>query len=326
MTSDATDKECDIEENISKEKELINPVLWKFLLFIGVIIYSSYTIFVHLCEIDGKIPFKSSSMVLMTEITKFVMSAIMFIPEYKKHGLQLPPFLLIIPFAVPGFLYCLNNNLAVYIQLEMDPATYQVLGNFKILTTAILFRLIIKKPITKIQWIALGFLLLAGITNSYGGFINKLVVKDLGHIYITIAGLIMISIYCTVSGLSGVYTEYVLKNQKELSIHLQNGLLYSFGILLNGILFLYQGYDTADYAMFTGYTVYTWLLIISQAVIGIIMGVIMKHASNITRLFLISTAMILTTVLSIVIFGLHLNIYFVFAIVLVLAALYLHHM
>ena len=54
------------------------------------------------------------------------MSAIMFIPEFRKNGLKLPPLILIIPFAVPGLLYCLNNNLAVYIQLEMDPATYQV--------------------------------------------------------------------------------------------------------------------------------------------------------------------------------------------------------
>ena len=60
-------------------------------------------------------------------------------------------------------MYALNNNLAMYIQLgtfnsfyydlmmfdilviEMDPASYQVLGNMKILTTAFLYRIIMQR-------------------------------------------------------------------------------------------------------------------------------------------------------------------------------------
>lgn len=52
---------------------------------------------------------------------------------------------LIAPFSVPAIFYTITNNLGIVIQMEMDPATYQVLGNFKILSTAILFRIIIKK-------------------------------------------------------------------------------------------------------------------------------------------------------------------------------------
>ena len=43
-------------------------------------------------------------------------------------------------YAVPALCYCVNNNLGVALQRFMDPATYMVLGNFKIVTTAILFR------------------------------------------------------------------------------------------------------------------------------------------------------------------------------------------
>ena len=45
---------------------------------------------------------------------------------------SLPPLghkriiLVLLSFTVPAILYAINNNLAVYIQLEMDPATYQV--------------------------------------------------------------------------------------------------------------------------------------------------------------------------------------------------------
>jgi len=61
-----------------------------------------------------------------------------------------------------------------------------------------------------------------------------------------------------------------------------------------------------------------------QAVAGLIMSSIIKHGSNITRLFFIACAMLVTTTLSILIFGLQLNAYFCAAFVIVLVALYLH--
>ena len=35
--------------------------------------------------------------------------------------------LLILPFTVPALLYTVTNNLGIMIQMEMDPATYQVI-------------------------------------------------------------------------------------------------------------------------------------------------------------------------------------------------------
>jgi len=34
------------------------------------LIYGSYTILIHLCEVDGKLPFSSASTVLVTEVLK----------------------------------------------------------------------------------------------------------------------------------------------------------------------------------------------------------------------------------------------------------------
>lgn len=36
----------------------------------STVIYGTYSILVHLCEVDGKVPFKSSSVVLIIEIGK----------------------------------------------------------------------------------------------------------------------------------------------------------------------------------------------------------------------------------------------------------------
>lgn len=304
----------------------VHPLLWNLMIVFGVLIYGSYTILIHLCEADGKLPFSSASMVLVTEVVKLFLSINFFMYENHGQSFKCPSLRSALPFAIPGVLYCINNNLGVHLQLQMDPATYQVLSNLKILSTAVLYRVIIKRPVTGIQWIALMLLALAGGCNSYGGLMAKPGESSAGVIHITWLGLGMISVYSTISGMAGVYTEYILKGKYETSIHMQNGLLYIFGIILNGgiwILGTVRGDESWN--LFKGYNIYTWLLVFSQAVIGLIMSAVMKHASNITRLFLISCAMLVTTFLSVLIFYLHLNVFFCASFVLVFVALYLYH-
>ncbi len=62
-----------------------------------------------------------------------------------------------------------------------------------------------------------------------------------------------------------------------------------------------------------------------QAVIGLIMSIIMKHGSNILRLFVISCAMVVNTILSKLVFSLQPGVDFWLAFVLVLLALYLYY-
>ena len=81
----------------------------------------------HLCEVNGKMPFSSSSVVLVTEMVKGGMSMSMYFPKFRERGsADLPKLYAALPFAIPALFYAINNNLAVYIQLQMDPATYQV--------------------------------------------------------------------------------------------------------------------------------------------------------------------------------------------------------
>ena len=61
-----------------------------------------------------------------------------------------------------------------------------------------------------------------------------------------------------------------------------------------------------------------------QATVGLIMSSIIKHGSNIVRLYFIACAMLVTTGLSVLLFGLHLNAYFCMSFVIVTVALYLN--
>ncbi|ELU08858.1 hypothetical protein CAPTEDRAFT_125710 [Capitella teleta] len=276
-------------------------------------VYASYTILVHLCERNGEISFSSSAMVFVTEVMKLLISLSLLLKESTSTVLSLPSFKEVLPFSIPAVLYTFNNNLAVHMQLQMDPATYQVLSNLKILTTAALYRMIIKRPISVLQWIALGMLTLAGAFNSYGGLQSSTESMSAGVIHLTLQGLLMISLYALVSGLAGVYMEFILKRRYEAEF---NQIL---------ILFFCTIFTVEDGNLFNGFNIFTWILICSQAVCGLIMSAVMKHGNNITRLFLISCAMLVTTLLSIAIFYLKLNVYFCISFLLVIGALILYH-
>ncbi|OWF54134.1 probable UDP-sugar transporter protein SLC35A4 [Mizuhopecten yessoensis] len=308
--------------------EMCLSLRWAALLCTGTLVYGSYSTFVHLCEVDGKIPFNSSSVVLMMEFGKFLVSAILL----KASGCEVhfPSLSVCLPFALPAVLYFINNNLAVHMQLQMDPASYQVLSNLKIVSTAVLYRLIIKRNLSLNQWTSVGILTFAGFCNSYGGLQDKGEVKTAGDIHVTVIGLVMMLIYCTVSGLAGVVTEYILKKNIVMSIHYQNILLYMYGIIINFCSWFFQEVDLPEsetqFHLFRGYSVYTWMIVITQVTNGLIMSVIMKHASNITRLFVVSSAMLVATGLSVTVFNTNINSYFLMSLILVLVALCLYHM
>uniref|UniRef100_A0A0X3PRF2 Transmembrane protein n=1 Tax=Schistocephalus solidus TaxID=70667 RepID=A0A0X3PRF2_SCHSO len=62
----------------------VRPLVWRLMLIGGVLLYSSYTILVHLCEENGKVPFSFMAVVLCIEILKLLLSAFMFMLEVAK--------------------------------------------------------------------------------------------------------------------------------------------------------------------------------------------------------------------------------------------------
>lgn len=314
-------------------------VLWKVMIVSGVLIYGSHAILINLCKNEnGKIPFSSASVVLLSEVMKFVFSVAFLIPEMLHGAVHFLPLKTLVFFSIPALLYCISNNTAVHVQVYLDPASFQVLCNFKIGITGILYWLVIRRSISEKQWIALGLITLAGCFNSYGGLKNAQdiiqvhnYVKNSGkQIYITVTGILLMIFYCTMSGLAGISTEYILKRQYKVSIHLQNTLMYLYGIIFNLLAYTSTNhsagtiYDTSA-GFFHGYSKWTVVIVFCQATNGLILSAVMKHSSNLIRLLIIACAMSVNTALSMAIFSLQLNLYFNVAFILVIVALKLYH-
>lgn len=310
---------------VQLKSEWVRKIKWAVLLGLMVLIYGSHAPLITLTKVEGRVPFNPSSCVVMIELVKLLVSlASLVITGGTSAPRATPSIVLVAPYAVPAILYALNNNLVVLMQAHMDPSSYQVLSNLKIASTALLHSLFLDRRLRPSQWFALGLLMFAGVCHSY----KSLDLEDADHseegprLHITLWGLFLVLLYCFVSGLAAVYTEMILKSQR-LPLSLQNLYLYMFGVAINLMSSLSS--LTSDRGFLEGYSAVVWVIIAGQAANGLLMSVVLKHGSGITRLFVISCSMLVNAVLSWAVLGLHLTTFFLLPAVTIGLAAYLYY-
>uniref|UniRef100_A0A8C3KU58 Solute carrier family 35 member A4 n=1 Tax=Chrysolophus pictus TaxID=9089 RepID=A0A8C3KU58_CHRPC len=113
-------------------------------------------------QVDGAIPFSSSAVVVLIELTKLVLSLLFLLAWDRQLLGAAVSWRHVAPFALSALLYAANNNLVVHMQLFMDPSTYQILSNLKIVSTALLYSLLLRQRLRVRQWLALCLLMAAG--------------------------------------------------------------------------------------------------------------------------------------------------------------------
>ncbi|XP_061547520.1 UDP-sugar transporter protein SLC35A5 isoform X3 [Phycodurus eques] len=208
---------------------------------------------------DDKYDFLPASVNMLAEALKLlfclVMSLRVFIRERRScrdlRCSSASALLGSLKWAVPAFLYFLDNLIIFYVMTYLQPAMAVLFSNFVILTTAVLFRLVLNAD------------------DSWASRLPGRAWRDAlaGKLRSLGAGHVLLLLQCFVSAAANIYNEKILKDGEQLteSIYVQNSKLYAFGVLFNGLT-LAIGRESRGLAVhcgvFYGHNVYSLALVL----------------------------------------------------------------
>ncbi|KAK2175958.1 hypothetical protein NP493_694g01020 [Ridgeia piscesae] len=276
--------------------------------------------------------FIASTAVVMTELLKFIASLTFIFLEQgcnvrlwlqylHEHTIKQP--LDCLKVSVPAIVYMLQNNLLYVALSNLEAATFQVTYQLKILTTAIFSVIMLRKALSRLQWVAL-VILFIGVSavqlQPHDSKVSKKVATEQNHL----VGLVAVIVSCVMSGFAGVYFEKILKGTKP-SLWLRNAQLASIGVVFGLItVIINDGDELRGKSYFFGYDWVVWFVICLQSFGGLLVAVVVKYADNILKGFATSAAIILSCVLSIYLFDFKLSVQFTIGASLVMVSLYMY--
>lgn len=215
---------------------------------------------------------------------------------------------------IPAALYLLQNNLLFVALSHLSVPTYQISNQGKLLTTAIISRVLLKKHISAMQYCAIALL----------GLGVAVVQLSEHHINVSLQskadssggtdgqqnqwlGLLAVFVSCFTSGFAGVYFEFVLKSTKQ-SVHCRNFQLAFWSCLFAIIHIVSKDMSQVEtHGLFHGFDGIVILVVVAQAMTGFVVSMMLKYADALLKGFAISVAVIVASVASIFLFDTKVN-------------------
>jgi len=259
-------------------------------------------------EPDGSYAYSMPTVVLSAELVKLCLSVGFLVREVGSPVVALrtigaTPATTWFHFAMPAVLYAVNNNLDMLNNQYMDPATESVLVQLKILTTGLAWWLVFKQPIGRRKWLAL-VLLFVGCCGA--GWPTTSSDRKQNAMYIEPFGVVLVAMYVVISATAGVYNEWLYKNLgRKDSIHVCNIRIYTVGslfCLLTHFSTNSRGGDARLLDLWKGYNVYTWSLVVTYSMMGLLLAQVMKFFDSIVKLFISGSSMYASALLTVTIF------------------------
>lgn len=250
----------------------------------------------------GATPYVSSTVIVCAEAVKLVVSSALLIHtegnasavatmwDLRSNSLSL---------ALPSALYVIQNNLLFDAVRLLSPNLYMVCSQSKIFTSAFFSRLLLSTRITKRQSVAL-LILACGmiLVRQSEGESSKQPTSEFVWTFKGDAthGLLAVFAATTISGFVGAYLEKMYRqsnNEKQLpSVWFRNTQLACFSLPVAIISAFWRDHmRIRSHGFFQGYDIIVFLIVLLQAVGGLVVAGVMRHAGNVLKCFAVSISM-----------------------------------
>merc|ERR1712156_1384579 len=172
----------------------------------------------------GHYPLPQTMLVILVELIKLVATII-------RSGCQRPSFDPVtlrhsFKFLLPSLLYAVNNNIYFYGLMLVPPPIWIILGSFRTVVTASLYKFILKREVSALQFVG-ALLIVASIVVAKVGDVLS---SDLTN-SIPITAIILAAVGACNSVGAAVYTESLFKTSGENFLE-QQFWLYFYGALV----------------------------------------------------------------------------------------------
>ncbi|KAM4600529.1 CMP-sialic acid transporter [Polymixia lowei] len=309
--------------------EPVSVVFKIYCLSVMTLVAAAYTVALRYTRTvsSGDLYF-STTAVCITEVIKLVLSLGMLAKEtgspsrlknsIVEHVFQSPKELL--KLSVPSIVYAVQNNMAFVALSNLDAAVYQVTYQLKIPCTALCTVFMLNRSLSKLQWFSV-FMLCGGVTLVQWKPAEATKVQIEQNPFL---GFVAIAVAVLCSGFAGVYFEKVLKSS-DTSLWVRNIQMYLSGIVvtLAGV-YVTDGDKVLEKGFFFGYTPYVCFVVLLASVGGLYTSVVVKYTDNIMKGFSAAAAIVLSTVASVMLFGLQITATFASGAMLVCVSIYLY--
>ncbi len=225
--------------------------------------------------------------------------------------------------AVPASVYNLQMTLEYVALANLDAAMFAVLVQTKLLFTAVFSAVIIRKRLRYIQVISLTLM-------TVGVMLCNMKFGEEEQKNSNTKGIIATLGIAVSSGIASVYTEKVIKSQRQNSpVAGQYTLAYtqvqlaSMSLLTIGIYAFFADFELIRmYGLFHNFDGGAALTVLNSAIGGLIVAGVLKYADSVLKGYATAISVILTGVLSMFLFGTQLHgVYFMGIINVVVAVL-----
>jgi UDP-sugar transporter A1/2/3 len=242
--------------------------------------------------------------------------------------------------SIPALLYVIQNSLQFVAISNLPVASFQVIYQMKILTTAAFSVAMLGKRLTPVKWMSLLFLALGvGIvqiqTTSIGQVSSPKAVGSAHesaprhiHRMNPLKGFGAVTFACFTSGLAGVYFERELKNSKA-DLWVRNVQLSLFSLIPAVLPVIWSaphaGSDGLLSALFSNFGGWAWGTVSVQVFGGLVTAIVIKYSDNIMKGFATSLSIILSSLASVILFDFPITLPFLIGSSTVLAATWMYN-
>ncbi|XP_012943600.1 UDP-galactose transporter senju [Aplysia californica] len=283
---------------------------------------------------DNSYSYNTVTVVLLTELLKLMAAVAIFVRDHSLAELleeSVKHKKVCLLYFIPAALYCLYNNLQFVNLSAYDPTTYYLLLQFRVVVTGVVFQVLFKKVLSRMQWLSLLVLTVGCVIKEVRHDVVTVSDADTSHAsllsYLDIH-LLFIMLQVFSSCFAGVYNEFLLKDTGvEVHIMVANAFMYLNSILCNTLVLAARGQlvqafqaDSVMSIMRPG----VLAIIANNAAIGIVTSLFLRNLNSILKTFASALELMFTAVLCWLIFGIPVDVYTAVAILIVSAATYLY--